>query len=192
MGDVRLQQDLWTVNSGACLALLKIGRKLLPRDRRQLSANPARLDKERMNIGKGPNASFNCLLQPLKRVGLRKLDGGEHVRNQVLASMLGLPSQSGDLLLSPLLLAHVPCDLRRSNDLAVGVLDGRNCEGNDNQASVFALPNGLEMVDALPRESVSGSYFLQHAGLANHNGDGLADRLFRRIAKDPFGPLSSL
>ena len=67
LGDVRLQQDLWTVDLRACLAPLKIGRKLLSRDRRQLSANPARLDKERMNIGKGPDASFDRLLQPLKQ-----------------------------------------------------------------------------------------------------------------------------
>src|ERR1700733_103428 len=141
-----------------------------------------------MNIGKGPNASFDRLLQPFRRIGLRKLDGGEHVPKQVLASVLSLPSKSGDLLLSPLLLADVPCDLRRSNDLALGVLDRRDCERNDNQASVFALPNGLEMVDAIPLSNpCQDRSFFSMPVLRNHKGDGLADRLFRRIAKDPFG-----
>ena len=94
------------------------------------------------------------------------------------------------MLLSPLLLAHVPCDLRRSNDLAVGVLDRRDCEGNDNQASVFALPNGLEMVDAVPLSNpCQDRSFFSMPVLRNHNGDGLADRFFRRVAENSFGAL---
>ena len=103
-----------------------------------------------MNICKRLDTSFNRLLQPFERVGLRKLDGSEHVRKQVLASMLGLPSQGGDLLLTSLLRANVPRDLRRSNDLSAGAPDGRNGQGNDDQAAIFALPNRLEMVDTLP------------------------------------------
>ena len=88
--------------------------------------------------------------------------------------MFGLPSQSGDLFLSPLLLAHVPCDLRRSNDLTVGVLDRRDCEGNDNQASVFALPNALEMVDALPSSNpCQDCSFFSMPRLAESHGDWL-------------------
>src|SRR6202046_3801458 len=102
-----------------------------------------------MNICECLDTSFDRLLQPFRRVGLRKLDGSQHVRKQILASMLGLTSQGDNLLLTPLLRADVSRDLRSSNNLSVGALDGRNGQGNDDQAAIFALPNRLEIVYTL-------------------------------------------
>jgi len=140
-----------------------------------------------MNICQRLDTSFNRLLQPFGRVGLRKLDGSEHVRKQILASMLGLTSQGGNLLLTSLLRADVSRDLRSSNDLSVGALDGRNGQGNDDQAAIFALPNRLEMVDTLPSPDPcqNRSFFILPV-FWNHDCDGLADRLFRRVAENSF------
>ena len=141
-----------------------------------------------MNICKRLDTSFNRSLQPFERVGVSELDSSEHTRKQVLASMLGLPSQGGDLLLTSLLLGDVSRDLRRANDLSVGVPDGGHGQRNDNQTAIFALPNRLEMVGTLPSPDPrqNRSFFVMSV-YWNHDRDGLANRLFRRVAEDTFG-----
>ena len=79
-----------------------------------------------MDVGKRPDASFDCLFQTVGCVGLRKHDSCLYGRKQVLASVLCFPSQRSNLLLTSLLLGNIPCDLRCSNDLALGVFNGRN------------------------------------------------------------------
>src|SRR5271166_3193212 len=141
-----------------------------------------------MNICQRLHTSFNRFLQPFGRVGLRKLDGSDHVRKQILASMLGLTSQDGDLLQISFLRADVSSDLRGSEDLSVGALDGRNGQGNEDQAAIFALPNSLEMVDALPSsDSCQNRSFFILPVFWNHDRDGLADRLSGRVAENSFG-----
>jgi hypothetical protein len=53
------------------------------------------------------------------------------------------------LLLTSLLFRNIPCDLGRSDDFAFAVFYWRNCQGDCNSAAVLALPDGLEMIDAL-------------------------------------------
>src|SRR5580704_1115345 len=102
--------------------------------------------------------------------------------------MLGLPSQGGDSLLTSLLLADVPRDLRSSNDLSVGVPDRGHGQRNDNQAAIFALPNRLELVGTLPSpDPRQNRPFFVMPVYWNHDRDGLADRLFHRVAEDTFG-----
>src|ERR1700722_16489721 len=102
--------------------------------------------------------------------------------------MLGLPSQGGDLLLTSLLLADVPRDLRSSNDLSVGVPDRRHGQRNDDQAAFLSLPNRLELGGTPPsRDPGQNRSFFIMPVYWNHERDGLADRLFRRVAEDAFG-----
>jgi hypothetical protein len=92
------------------------------------------------------------------------------------------------LLLTLLLRADVSRDFRSSNNLSDGVPDGRNGQGNDDQAAIFALPNRLEMVDTLPSPDAcqNRSFFILPV-FWNHDCDGLADRLFRRVAENSLG-----
>src|ERR1700727_3793805 len=99
--------------------------------------------------------------------------------------MLGLPDQGGQFPLAPLLRADVSRDLRSSNNLSVGALDGRNGQGNDDQAAIFALPNRLERVDTLPSpDACQNRSFFIFPVFWDHDGDGLAGRVFRRVAEN--------
>ena len=138
-----------------------------------------------MNVGKRLDTAFNRLFQLFGCTGLREIDDGLHVGEHVFASMLGFPGQSGDFLLASLLFGDVPGDLRCADDLAVGISDRGNGQGHVNQAAVFALPDSLEMVDALttPDTRQNDALFVM-AVHRNNDGDGLAHGLFGRIAED--------
>src|SRR5579862_3508259 len=102
--------------------------------------------------------------------------------------MLGFAGQSGDFLLAPFLFGDIPGDLRRTDDLALGISDRRDGEGDGNQAAVLALTDRLEMVDALaaPDARQNGTLFVLPV-LRNDEGDGLANGLFGGIAEDALG-----
>jgi len=80
---------------------------------------------------------------------LGQLGECQYGRQYILAPVFGLPTQSGDLFLVPFRLANVPGDLGRSDDLALGIFDGRNRQRDRDQTTMFTLPNRLVMFDPL-------------------------------------------
>ena len=81
-----------------------------------------------MNIGQRLDASLDCTLEGVGGVGLRKIDGRLHGREQVLAAMLRFSGQRGNFFLIALLLGNIPRDLGGADDLALGIFDGGNSQ----------------------------------------------------------------
>src|SRR5262249_17767230 len=132
LSGVRLQQNLWAVDVYALSALFGKGSKLLRRDCRQLSTDPLRPDKQRVNVRKRPNTSLNGRLEALRGVGLGKVDRRLPAGEKILASVLGFPGQDYNVLLITLLLCNIPRDLRSADNLAFGVFDRGNRKRNED------------------------------------------------------------
>ena len=102
-----------------------------------------------MDVRERLDASLDCLLETLGRVGLREMHRRLHGRQHVLGPVLGLASENGDLRLATLALGNVAGDFRRADDFAFRILDRRNGQRNIDPASVLAHTNGFIVLDAL-------------------------------------------
>ena len=102
-----------------------VGRKLLLGQTVKVGSLPARLDEQPVDVRERLNASLDCLLETLGRVGLREMYRRLHGRQHVLGPMFGLASENGDLRLATLALGNVAGDFRRADDFAFRILDRR-------------------------------------------------------------------
>jgi len=81
--------------------------------------------------GRSKNACFS----------LRKINSGLDSRQHVFSSVLGFPSESGYLLLTPLSFGDVSRNFRRTYNLTLGTSDWRHDHRNYDQPPIFALAN---------------------------------------------------
>jgi hypothetical protein len=80
-----------------------------------------RLDEQTVDICECLNAPFNGLLKTIGGIGMRKIYGGLNGCQDILGSVLGFPSERGNVLVAPLSLRDVPRDLRCADNLAFGI-----------------------------------------------------------------------
>ena len=99
--------------------------------------------------------------------------------------MLGLPSESGYLLLSPLSFGDVSRNLRCTYNLTFGTSNWRHGDRNYDQAAILALANRFTMFDALsvPDALEDCRLFILAVGW-DQKRDRLSDSFFCCIAED--------
>ena len=79
-------------------------------------------------------------------------------------------------------------DFGGADNASVGVLDGRDGEGNVDESAIFALADGIEMVDAFAAPDAGHDAVLfGEPVFRDDESDVAADRFLRRIAEDALG-----
>ena len=149
LGGVRFEQNTRAVNLRARLSVLGVGRKLLLDQTVKLGSLPARFDEQPVDVRERLDASLDCLLETLRRVGLREMHRRLHGRQDVLGPVLGLASEDSDLRLVTLALGNVAGDFRRADDFAFRILDRRNGQRNIDRLPSLRYSNGFIVLDAL-------------------------------------------
>jgi hypothetical protein len=86
------------VNLRTRLAAPEVRGKLLSHNAGQLGSIPARLDEQRVHIGKRLDAPFDGSFKTVGRVGMRKIYGRLDSCKDILGSVLGFPSKHNDVL----------------------------------------------------------------------------------------------
>jgi hypothetical protein len=99
--------------------------------------------------------------------------------------MLGLVREMDDLRVAPFAVCNVVSDFRCADDFSLSVFDRRNGQRNVNEASVFALANGLIVLDALAApDSLRDRFFFVLVIGWTQNRNRLADDFLGQITKN--------
>src|SRR5882757_1224249 len=120
---VLFEQQAWTFNAYACLPLSAIRREFLRDDTVQLGSRPPRLHEERMDVCECPDASLDGVFELAGCVGFREAHGRLYDCQHILGPMLGLPSETGNMLLAALALGYIAGNFRCADDFAGRISD---------------------------------------------------------------------
>src|SRR3979490_1240831 len=99
------------VNLHPLSSILGERRKFVLDQTLNIGTSPARLYEQPVDVRESLYAPSDCVLESLRRIGLGKIHGRLHGRQQVLCPVFGLTSKDGDLRLAPLALGYVAGDL---------------------------------------------------------------------------------
>src|SRR5581483_8774182 len=124
----------------------------------------------------------------LVRYGGEQLILGAVERLRLLARLALAYEQPRALVLDAATVRDVAGDLRRADDPAAGVLDGRHGDGDVYQAAVLGLPHRVEVIHPLPAPDARQHLVLLRVPVDRHDQrDVPADCLGGRPAKQTLG-----